>query len=128
MGRNNRPNPFAQTFEELLHFLEKKCKEPLLTYQFKQFAKVVSYAPFHLVLELSAKAPEDFGVFLKKTLERHTHQVWQVEGKVTPDLQTIAQAQRAKEEEEKEAILAHPFIQGLMKAFPGSKIEIEEGE
>ena len=123
MGRNNRPNPFLETFEALLVFLEKECKEPLLSYQLKHFAHLISYEPYKIVLRLSSDK-ELFASSLKKVLDSYTEKNWIIDLKTEGGKETLIQKKKEEDQVLKDKIMSHSFIQSVLENFPDAKIRI----
>ncbi len=117
------PAPLPTTFRNMLDVLEQG-REPLLASQLVHAAHVVQYAPGILVLRLAADAPKTLATQLKDALFKITQHQWHITLSDEVGAPTLAQTQQMQRKDEENAILAHPTIQALRQAFPGSVTQI----
>ena len=108
------------TFAGLVQLFEDK-REPMLALVLHDNARLVSYAPPLLELNLSGARP-DFAQQVMRSLELWTGQRWTVTMSREEGQPTIREAVEAAHLAERAAILADPAIRQLMAAFPDAEL------
>lgn len=113
-----RLNPFEKTFEDLLLFLERKCKEPLLAQQIRHFVHLIHYSSAHLIVRLTPDAPQNFVHTIKRVLDHHTKQSWTIQMECTGGEKTLAKQEKEQKAYQKDQRLKHPLVLAIREAFP----------
>lgn len=117
--------PKFQAFDrltDLVNYLEQK-KMPLAEYALKNDVSVSEFSNGFIKMTVSEKIHPDFILNLHKILTEATGLTWKIElSRGALDV-TLADLERAAEEEEKRNIMEYPLVKAIMAEFKGAKIE-----
>lgn len=117
--------PKFQAFDrltDLVNYLEQK-KMPLAEYALKNDVSVSKFSNGFIKMTVSEKIHPDFILNLHKILTEATGLTWKIELSRGALGVTLADLERAAEEEEKRNIMEYPLVKAIMAEFKGAKIE-----
>ena len=117
--------PKFQAFDrltDLVNYLEQK-KMPLAKYALKNDVSVSEFSNGFIKMTVSEKIHPDFILNLHKILTEATGLTWKIELSRGALGVTLADLERAAEEEEKRNIMEYPLVKAIMAEFKGAKIE-----
>lgn len=117
--------PKFQAFDrltDLVNYLEQK-KMPLAEYALKNDVSVSEFSNGFIKMTVSEKIHPDFILNLHKILTEATGLIWKIELSRGALGVTLADLERAAEEEEKRNIMEYPLVKAIMAEFKGAKIE-----
>ena len=117
--------PKFQAFDrltDLVNYLEQK-KMPLAEYALKNDVSVSEFSNGFIKMTVSEKIHPDFILNLHKILTEATGLTWKIELSRGALGITLADLERAAEEEEKRNIMEYPLVKAIMAEFKGAKIE-----
>ncbi len=117
--------PKFQAFDrltDLVNYLEQK-KMPLAEYALKNDVSVSEFSNGFIKMTVSEKIHPDFILNLHKILTEATGLTWKIELSRGALGVTLADLERAAEEEEKRNIMEYPLVKAIMAEFKGAKIE-----
>lgn len=117
--------PKFQAFDrltDLVNYLEQK-KMPLAEYALKNDVSVSEFSNGFIKMTVSEKIHPDFILNLHKILTEATGLTWKIELSRGALGFTLADLERAAEEEEKRNIMEYPLVKAIMAEFKGAKIE-----
>lgn len=117
--------PKFQAFDrltDLVNYLEQK-KMPLAEYALKNDVSVSEFSNGFIKMTVSEKIYPDFILNLHKILTEATGLTWKIELSRGALGVTLADLERAAEEEEKRNIMEYPLVKAIMAEFKGAKIE-----
>lgn len=117
--------PKFQAFDrltDLVNYLEQK-KMPLAEYALKNDVSVSEFSNGFIKMTVSEKIHPDFILNLHKILTEATGLNWKIELSRGALGITLADLERAAEEEEKRNIMEYPLVKAIMAEFKGAKIE-----
>lgn len=117
--------PKFQAFDQLtdlVNYLEQK-KMPLAEYALKNDVSVSEFSNGFIKMTVSEKIHPDFILNLHKILTEATGLTWKIELSRGALGVTLADLERAAEEEEKRNIMEYPLVKAIMAEFKGAKIE-----
>lgn len=117
--------PKFQDFDrltDLVNYLEQK-KMPLAEYALKNDVSVSEFSNGFIKMTVSEKIHPDFILNLHKILTEATGLTWKIELSRGALGVTLADLERAAEEEEKRNIMEYPLVKAIMAEFKGAKIE-----
>lgn len=117
--------PKFQAFDrltDLVNYLEQK-KMPLAEYALKNDVSVSEFSNGFIKMTVSEKIHPDFILNLHKILTEATGMTWKIELSRGALGVTLADLERAAEEEEKRNIMEYPLVKAIMAEFKGAKIE-----
>ena len=117
--------PKFQAFDrltDLVNYLEQK-KMPLAENALKNDVSVSEFSNGFIKMTVSEKIHPDFILNLHKILTEATGLTWKIELSRGALGVTLADLERAAEEEEKRNIMEYPLVKAIMAEFKGAKIE-----
>lgn len=114
-------------FADLVTLVDDKGHHAMAA-RLRASASVVHYAPPALVLSGARPWSTDSLRDLHDALKRATDQPWRVTLADEPGAATLAEAERAAEEDAKQAILDQPMIKAALEAFPQAELESWPGQ
>lgn len=117
--------PKFQAFDrltDLVNYLEQK-KMPLAEYALKNDVSVSEFSNGFIKMTVSEKIHPDFILNLHKILTEATGLTWKIELSRGALGVTLADLERAAEEEEKRNIMEYPLVKAIMAEFKEAKIE-----
>ena len=117
--------PKFQAFDrltDLVNYLDQK-KMPLAEYALKNDVSVSEFSNGFIKMTVSEKIHPDFILNLHKILTEATGLTWKIELSRGALGVTLADLERAAEEEEKRNIMEYPLVKAIMAEFKGAKIE-----
>ena len=97
--------------------------EMLLAARIRNHIRLVSMQPGSLEVALTEHAPEQLAGDLAKYLSQWTDRRWLVSLADHSDSKTLAEIQRAAEDEHRAQIAATPVIATILETFPGATID-----
>ena len=109
-------------FSDLLNYLEVH-KMPLAEYALKNDVSISEFKSGYIKMTASDKIHPDFILNLHKILTQATGLTWKIEMARGTLGVTVADMEKAAEEEEKRNIMEYPLVKAIMAEFKGAKIE-----
>ena len=106
----------------LLNYLEVH-KMPLAEYALKNDVSISEFKSGYIKMTASDKVHPDFILNLHKILTQATGLTWKIEMARGALGVTVADMEKAAEEEEKRNIMEYPLVKAIMAEFKGAKIE-----
>lgn len=107
---------------DLLNYLEEH-KMPLAEYALKNDVSISEFKSGYIKMTASDKIHPDFILNLHKILTQATGLTWKIEMARGSLGVTLADMEKAAEEEEKRNIMEYPLVKAIMAEFKGAKIE-----
>ncbi len=107
---------------DLLNYLEEH-KMPLAEYALKNDVSISEFKSGYIKMTASDKIHPDFILNLHKILTQATGLTWKIEMARGALGVTLADMEKAAEEEEKRNIMEYPLVKAIMAEFKGAKIE-----
>ena len=107
---------------DLLNYLEEH-KMPLAEYALKNDVSISEFKSGYIKMTASDKIHPDFILNLHKILTQATGLTWKIEMARGSLGVTLADMEKAAEEEEKRNIMEYPLVKAIMTEFKGAKIE-----
>lgn len=107
---------------DLLNYLEVH-KMPLAEYALKNDVSISEFKSGYIKMTASDKIHPDFILNLHKILTQATGLTWKIEMARGTLGVTVADMEKAAEEEEKRNIMEYPLVKAIMAEFKGAKIE-----
>ena len=107
---------------DLVSYLEQK-KMLLVEYAIKNDVSISEFSNGLIRMAVSEKIHPDFILNLHKTLTEATGLTWKIELTRGALGVTLADMEKAAEEEEKRNIMEYPLVKAIMAEFKGAKIE-----
>lgn len=107
---------------DLLNYLEEH-KMPLAEYALKNDVSISEFKSGYIKMTASDKIHPDFILNLHKILTKATGLTWKIEMARGALGVTLADMEKAAEEEEKRNIMEYPLVKAIMAEFKGAKIE-----
>jgi DNA polymerase-3 subunit gamma/tau len=115
-------SPVPDSFEALVQLVADR-REPILGAHLRNNVHLVHYAPGRLEYRPAAHAPGDLPRKLSERLQQWTGRPWFVTTVNEGGAPTLLQQQEEAAAAQEAAIGAHPVVQAVMQAFPGTEIE-----
>ncbi len=119
------PAPQATTalasFDDVLRLIQLK-RDITLYMDVQRFVRPISFRPGALEFEPAPRAPADLTKRLSQRLKEWTGQTWLIATSGGGGAESAWEREKREEREAKEAILADPFVQAVMDAFPGTEL------
>jgi DNA polymerase-3 subunit gamma/tau len=113
--------PRPQTFEEVVALIGAK-RDISLKIDVERFVRLVSFKPGAIDYEPAPNAPGDLPRRLAVKLKEWTGQVWLVAAEGGGGAESLYERERREKAEARVRLEADPFVQEVMKAFPGTEI------
>jgi DNA polymerase-3 subunit gamma/tau len=114
--------PDPQTFEAVVALIGDK-REIKLQMDVQQHVKLVSFKPGAIVYESGANAPADLARRIAGRLKDWTGRTWLVAANGQGGGETLIELDRRRKAAEREEVEADPFVQAVMEAFPGARLD-----
>ncbi len=116
-----------RSFEELSQLAEAK-RDITLKFDLERYARPVSFRAGAIEFEAAPGAPSNLSQRLAGRLKEWTGQPWLVATLGGGGAETLAERQKGAQALAQREVLAEPFIQAMLAAFPGTEIlEIRHG-
>jgi DNA polymerase-3 subunit gamma/tau len=113
--------PRPATFDEVLALIGSK-REIALKIDVERFVRLVSFKPGAIVYEPAPGSPSDLPRRLAVKLKEWTGQVWLVAAEGGGGAESLYEREKREAQEARARLEQDPFIQEVMKAFPGTEI------
>ena len=84
---------------------------------------LVRFEPGRIELRPTGRAPANLANRLGASLSDWTGRRWVVSVSSEPGAPTLAEQAAAAAERERQAVLAHPLVEAVMRRFPGATVE-----
>lgn len=107
---------------DLVSYLEQK-KMMLVEYALKNDVSISEFSNGFIKMTASDKIHPDFILNLHKILTEATGLTWKIELSRGALGETLAESEKAAEEEEKRNIMEYPLVKAIMAEFKGARIE-----
>ena len=113
--------PSPATFEEVVALAGDK-RDIGLKLDLEKYVRLISFRPGAIEFEATAGAPSNLTQRLVTRLKEWTGQPWLVAYKSGGGGDTLLERQKRAHEASHAEALAEPFVQALLKAFPGAEV------
>ena len=110
-----------QTFRALVALFEEK-REALLAITLREHARLVSFAPGHLSLNISPAPARDFAAKVADHLKQWTGEEWKISLSDAAGEATLFEQDNAHKEQLKQQAASHPLVASVLEQFPGAQI------
>ncbi|MBS0296597.1 MAG: DNA polymerase III subunit gamma/tau [Proteobacteria bacterium] len=117
------PEPMArpQSFEEVVALIGQH-RDIGLQMDVRRFVRLVSFKPGAIVFEPAPRAPEDLARKLSRRLKEWTGQTWLIAAEGDGGAESLHERERRQETEARARLEQDPFVQDVLKTFPGAEI------
>ena len=117
------PEPMArpQSFEEVVALIASR-RDIGLRMDVERFVRLVSFKPGAIVFEPAPGAPSDLSRKLSLRLKEWTGQTWLVAAEGGGGGESLYERERRQEGEARAKLEQDPFVQDVLKTFPGAEI------
>ena len=109
------------TFQNVLNLI-RSTRDQVMMYDVETYVRLASYAPGRSEFEPTGDAPSDLAAKLGKFLSDRTGTRWAISVVSSGGEPTIAEVRDREENEAKAKALAHPLVQSVLAAFPGTQV------
>lgn len=115
------PVASLQTFEDMLALIDRR-RDIRLKLDVERFIRPISFRPGAITYEPGPGAPSDLAQRLVMRLKEWTGERWLIAAEGGGGAESLWEKQKREEREVRAEIEQHPFVQGVMQAFPGTEI------
>jgi DNA polymerase-3 subunit gamma/tau len=120
--------PRLSSFEDIAHLAETH-RDIGLKFDIERYVRPISFRPGAVEFEPAPGAPSNLAQRLAARLKEWTGQPWLVATEGRGGADTLADQQSKARAQTRDEVLAEPFVQAVMAAFPGTEIvEIRQME
>jgi DNA polymerase-3 subunit gamma/tau len=110
-----------QSFEEVVALIASR-RDIGLRMDVERFVRLVSFKPGAIVFEPAPGAPSDLSRKLSLRLKEWTGQTWLVAAEGGGGGESLYERERRQEGEARARLEQDPFVQDVLKTFPGAEI------
>ncbi|TAJ68961.1 MAG: DNA polymerase III subunit gamma/tau [Phenylobacterium sp.] len=110
-----------QTFEDMLALIDRR-RDIRLKLDVERFIRPINFRPGAITYEPAPGAPNDLAQRLVTRLKEWTGERWLIAAEGGGGAESLWEKQKREEREVRAEIEQHPFVQGVMQAFPGTEI------
>lgn len=114
--------PDPKSFAEVVALCAER-REALLHAHLVNSVHLVRFEPGRIELRPTGRAPANLANRLGASLSDWTGRRWVVSVSSEPGAPTLAEQAAAAAERERQAVLAHPLVEAVMRRFPGATVE-----
>ncbi|HEX7885876.1 MAG TPA: DNA polymerase III subunit gamma/tau [Phenylobacterium sp.] len=118
---STEPVANLRTFEDMLSLIERR-RDIRLKLDVERFIRPISFRPGAITYEPGPGAPNDLAQRLVTRLKEWTGERWLIAAEGGGGAESLWEKQKREEREVRAEIEQHPFVQGVMQAFPGTEI------
>jgi DNA polymerase-3 subunit gamma/tau len=118
---STEPVANLQTFEDMLGLIDRR-RDIRLKLDVERFIRPINFRPGAITYEPAPGAPNDLAQRLVSRLKEWTGERWLIAAEGGGGAESLWEKQKREEREVRAEIEQHPFIQGVMQAFPGTEI------
>jgi len=115
------PGPRLASFEDIAALAEAR-RDIALKYEIERYVRPISFRPGAVEFEPAPGAPSNLAQRLSARLKEWTGQPWLVATDGRGGAETLADRQSRDRAKVRDEVLADPFVQAVMAAFPGTEI------
>jgi DNA polymerase-3 subunit gamma/tau len=115
------PGPRLASFEDIAALAEAR-RDIALKYEIERYVRPISFRPGAVEFEPAPGAPSNLAQRLSARLREWTGQPWLVATDGRGGAETLADRQSRDRAKVRDEVLADPFVQAVMAAFPGTEI------
>ncbi len=116
------------SFESIIALFKRK-KEPMIVHHLYTEARLVSFARGKIELNFGDSVGRDVPAEIAAKLKEYSGQTWIVAVSQQEGQPSLREQAEANAQQKREAICAHPIVQGVLNSFEGSQIKaIKLGE
>lgn len=115
------PVASLQTFEDMLALIDRR-RDIRLKLDVERFIRPINFRPGAISYEPAPGAPGDLAQRLVTRLKEWTGERWLIAAEGGGGAESLWEKQKREEREVRAEIEQHPFVQGVMQAFPGTEI------
>ncbi|MBU2365964.1 MAG: DNA polymerase III subunit gamma/tau, partial [Alphaproteobacteria bacterium] len=110
-----------KTFEDMLALIDRR-RDIRLKLDVERFIRPINFRPGAITYEPGPGAPNDLAQRLVTRLKEWTGERWLIAAEGGGGAESLWEKQKREEREVRAEIEQHPFVQGVMQAFPGTEI------
>jgi len=121
LGAQPNPGPRLASFEDIAALAEAR-RDIALKYEIERYVRPISFRPGAVEFEPAPGAPSNLAQRLSARLKEWTGQPWLVATDARGGAETLADRQRRDRAQVRDEVLADPFVQAVMAAFPGAEV------
>ncbi|HZL00248.1 MAG TPA: DNA polymerase III subunit gamma/tau [Caulobacteraceae bacterium] len=110
-----------RSFEDVVRLVDER-RDIGLKLDLEKYLRPISFRPGAIVFEPAPGAPSNLAQRLVTRLKEWTGQPWLVAAEGGGGAETLLERQRRETAVARAEILAEPFVQAVMEAFPGTQI------
>ena len=118
---STEPVANLKTFEDMLALIDRR-RDIRLKLDVERFIRPINFRPGAITYEPGPGAPSDLAQRLVMRLKEWTGERWLIAAEGGGGAESLWERQKREEREVRAEIERHPFIQGVMQAFPGTEI------
>ena len=118
---SSEPVAALQSFEDMLALIDRR-RDITLKLDVERFIRPISFRPGAIEYEPAPGAPRDLAQRLVGRLKEWTGERWLIVAQGGGGAESLWEKQKREQREVRAEIEQHPFVQGVMQAFPGTEI------
>ncbi|WP_337187400.1 DNA polymerase III subunit gamma/tau [Phenylobacterium sp.] len=115
------PAATLRSFEDMLALIDRR-RDIGLKLDVERFIRPISFRPGAIEYEPAPGAPADLAQRLVSRLKEWTGERWLLSTQGGGGAESLWEKQKREEREVRAEVEAHPFVQSVMAAFPGTEI------
>ena len=118
---STEPVANLKTFEDMLALIDRR-RDITLKLDVERFIRPISFRPGAIEYEPAHGAPANLAQRLVMRLKEWTGERWFLTAQGGGGAESLWEKQKREQREVRAEIEQHPFVQGVMQAFPGTEI------
>jgi DNA polymerase-3 subunit gamma/tau len=118
---STEPVAALQTFEDMLALIDRR-RDISLKLDVERFIRPISFRPGAIEYEPAPGAPANLAQRLVTRLKEWTGERWFLTTQGGGGAESLWEKQKREQREVRAEVEQHPFVQGVMQAFPGTEI------
>jgi len=115
------PETTLRTFEDVVALIDQR-RDIALRLDVEKYVRLISFRLGAISFEPAPGAPNNLSQRLSARLKEWTGQPWLVAAEGGGGGETVAERQRRENDAARAEVLADPFVQSVMDAFPGAEL------
>jgi DNA polymerase-3 subunit gamma/tau len=121
LGAQPNPGPRLASFADIAALAEAR-RDIALKYEIERYVRPISFRTGAVEFEPAPGAPSNLAQRLSARLKEWTGQPWLVATDARGGAETLADQHSRDRARTRDEVLADPFVQAVMAAFPGTEI------
>jgi DNA polymerase-3 subunit gamma/tau len=118
---STEPAANLKTFEDMLALIDRR-RDIRLKLDVERFIRPISFAPGRIEYEPAPGAPSDLAQRLVSRLKEWTGERWFLSTQGGGGAESLWEKQKREQREVRAEVEQHPFVQSVLRAFPGAEI------